>query len=505
VHEGIATRVLGTAVRVAAAGKPCPPYRAEKTFGQFEDAMEGLPESLTSVHMGTLYLGGAFYIYSARSTGGSNVGWVRGRSLRLVPLPASTPRHGHQTDGLAQRPGRLRPSASATSSACALDPGTAVVQRHGRARACASRWHFTVCLNTTSASSSLCYLRVLVSFSTYFLRGAGLLLAVSTLAACTEEGPHFDPAVVAEANLPIINGDPDNDRDAVVLVFSNQSACTGTIIDVVGTDAFVLTAAHCFGQGQVQGIVIGDNYNSPDAVLQMTDFETHPQYDPNNQYVYDFAMMRVTGANASTPIIPVLTPPEDDLQPGRTLIHVGYGRTQDGGQPSPQRLQGSSVLDQVGQIQIGWDQSTGKGICQGDSGGPNLVDTPNGERVAGVNSFVVGSCLSYAVSGRPSSIYDSFIVPFVGPGGSVASSTSATTVGATGVGGAAGVGGGGMVGGTGAAGPVDGSWTNGSDAEDYGGSQRANSGCSAGGRSSDMAGALGLLLGLAALRRRRLT
>lgn len=340
-----------------------------------------------------------------------------------------------------------------------------------------------------------------MSFSTYALRATGLLLAVSTVTACTEEGPHFDPAVIGQANLPIINGDPDNDRDAVVLVFSNQSACTGTIIDVVGTDAFVLTAAHCFGQGQVQGIVIGDNYNSPDAVLQMTDYEIHPQYDPNNQYIYDFAMMRVTGASASTPIIPVLTPAEDDLQPGRMLIHVGYGRTQDGGNASPQRLQGSSVLDQVTQIQIGWDQSAGKGICQGDSGGPNLVSTPNGERVAGVNSFVVGSCLSYAVSGRPSSIYDSFIAPFVGPGGSVASSTTATTSGG-GVGGAAGVGGAGMVGGTGATGPTDDNWVNGAEEEDYGSSPRANSGCSAGG-SSGTGGALGLLLALAALRRRR--
>lgn len=99
VHEGIATRVLRTAVRVAAAGEPVAPYRAENTFGRFEDAMAGLPESLTSIHMGTLYLGGAFYIYSARYTGGSNVRWVQAddhfdwyRYLNASHEAARTPR-----------------------------------------------------------------------------------------------------------------------------------------------------------------------------------------------------------------------------------------------------------------------------------------------------------------------------------------------------------------------------------------------------------------------------
>jgi len=336
---------------------------------------------------------------------------------------------------------------------------------------------------------------------------AGLALALSTLTGCTDDDPRFDPANIGEANLPIINGDVDNEHDAVVLVFSNNSACTGTIIDVIGSDAYVLTAAHCF-DGQVQGIAIGDNYNNPDAVLALAEYEVHPGYDPNNQYVYDFAIMRVTGASASTPIIPVLTPGDDDLQPGRMLTHVGYGLTSDGGQASAQRLRGSSMLDQAGQIQIGWDQSAGKGICQGDSGGPNLVQTANGERVAGVNSFVTGSCLSYAVSGRPSAVYDSFIQPFIGPGGSaVASSTSVTTGGATvtsgaGAGGGAGVGGGGAVGGTGASGPASDNWVNGIEEEDYGQSTLANSGCSAGGGSGTTS-AWGLLLALAALRRRR--
>lgn len=77
VHEGIATRVLRSAVRVAAAGEPVPPFHAENTFGRFEAAMVGMPESLTSVHVGGLYLGGAFYVFSSRYSGDSQVSWVK--------------------------------------------------------------------------------------------------------------------------------------------------------------------------------------------------------------------------------------------------------------------------------------------------------------------------------------------------------------------------------------------------------------------------------------------
>jgi len=336
------------------------------------------------------------------------------------------------------------------------------------------------------------------------VRGALVMAGGLALTACaSDEGS--EPLDLGRYDLPIINGDLDTERDAVVFAFSNNGACTGTIIHRSGSNAYVLTAAHCFGGGALQNIVIADDVNqaTQSDVMPVADYEVHPQYNPNGQNLtYDFAMMRVVGADASTPIIPALSPAEDNLQVGTPLTHVGYGKTAPNDQGNSQRRRGSGTIAQLGEIQIAYNQN--QGPCQGDSGGPDLVDTPAGERVAGVVSFGDQNCAEIGVSGRASAVYDTFIVPFIGedPTGSVASSTSAATGG--GVGGMNGAGGAGVVGGVGANDPGT-NWSNGlAEEEDYDDIQ-VSSGCATSGRdgSGDSTWLVALALGAVALRRRR--
>jgi secreted trypsin-like serine protease len=285
----------------------------------------------------------------------------------------------------------------------------------------------------------------------------------------------------------IINGQVDTTHDAVVAVFAQQSGCSATIIHVAAGNAFVLTAAHCFGFGALEVVVIGDDYNNPDAVLSVVDYQIHPQYDPQES-TFDFAMVTAAGAGPSTPVIPALRPSEDNVQVGTPLDHVGYGLLSYPNGSTSVRHHAMGQVDQVGSIQIGYAQPS-SGPCQGDSGGPNLVTVAGGERVAGVISFGDQGCSEYGVSGRVTAAYDSFIGPYTGNPEPVTASSSSTS---TGSGAAVGAGGSGS-GPTSGAGASD-DWVAGNtNNQDFDG--EVQSGCNtSGGRSAS-----GVLVFLATL------
>jgi uncharacterized protein (TIGR03382 family) len=268
----------------------------------------------------------------------------------------------------------------------------------------------------------------------------------------------------------IINGQIDTNHDAVVAVFAQQSGCTATLIHKDGNNAFGLTAAHCFGFGNLQVAVIGDDYNNPDAVLDIFDHQIHPQYVPQENS-YDFAVFKTCGAGASTPIIPALRPEEDTLQVGSQIDHVGYGLLS---YPNGSTSVRHHAIGQVDQLAI------------------------TRERVAGVISYGDQGCENYGVSGRVTSVYTNFIAPYIGnPQPTTVSSTTAS--GAT-----TGVGSGGAGSGpTSGAGATDGDWVAGNLADrDIDGNLQ--SGCSTSGHRAP--GSLAWLWALALLglvRRRR--
>lgn len=76
VHAGITEHVANQAARISNGQEPVAPS-GEYVFDSYEAATAGMPDSLTSTHFQTLYLGGA-YLFSAYSIKGrSDRGWAR--------------------------------------------------------------------------------------------------------------------------------------------------------------------------------------------------------------------------------------------------------------------------------------------------------------------------------------------------------------------------------------------------------------------------------------------
>ena len=97
-----------------------------------------------------------------------------------------------------------------------------------------------------------------------------------------------------------------------------------------GTSGFALTAAHCVQLDTPQYVVQGNDYNASSAIVYpVVSYKAHPSY---NQQVYDFGMVKFTGASGSTPIIPAMQASEDTLALGSVVNIIGYGITQNNNQ-----------------------------------------------------------------------------------------------------------------------------------------------------------------------------
>lgn len=215
----------------------------------------------------------------------------------------------------------------------------------------------------------------------------------------------------SEAASRIINGNRDYSHQAVVATFGYQSACTGTIIHVDGSNLYVLTAAHCVVDDAPQQVAQGDDYEYPDRVYDVAEYRAHPSYYGAE---WDFAMLRATGATGTTPLIPAMSPLEDELAPGTDIRHVGFGVTQAGGGDwNSARYETTNTIAQFDSngAEFVYEQPY-SGPCSGDSGGPGL--TIGDERVAGVVSRGDEYCNQVGIDGRVSRAYDDFIVPFIG-------------------------------------------------------------------------------------------
>jgi hypothetical protein len=248
-------------------------------------------------------------------------------------------------------------------------------------------------------------------------------LAIANLAvvaaACSSEGSL--PETFDQQEKAIYYGQLDTAHQAVVAVLrqgTTTGACSGTIVDVKGQSGYVLTAAHCItttGPAVLPVselfVVMGDNYQQSTQVFAVAEASFHPMYDGSNGSANDFGMVRFVGATATTPSIPVLAPAQDNLASGTSLDLVGFGRTN----TNPNNSLRYHVVKPIAQLSSPWivfnQSGTSGGVCHGDSGGPAL--TLGTERVAGVASFISGTCTDTGYHGRVSTVVNSFIQPFI--------------------------------------------------------------------------------------------
>jgi len=187
------------------------------------------------------------------------------------------------------------------------------------------------------------------------------LAASCALIACTAASSES----VGRSDEAIINGQLDTTHSGVVAIFSKMAGCTGTILHVNGGYAFVLTAAHCFNNGPIDMVVRGNDYMSPDQILQVVDTRVHPFYSKMDNS-FDFALLKAVGAADSLQQILPLAPGEDKLKANDPVEHVGYGLVSYPNGKTTARHHAFGKIAQVGLVQFSYDQPQ-SGPCSGDS------------------------------------------------------------------------------------------------------------------------------------------
>lgn len=227
--------------------------------------------------------------------------------------------------------------------------------------------------------------------------------------SCALEATDETSAVAQELS----GGAPDVEHAAVAIVRGAHGACTATIIHVADGVGTALTAAHCV-QEAPSVLQSGADLDVPEVEYPVFEVIQHPAYDGG---LHDFALVRFSGATATTPFIAPLSPGDDALQPGTSLTFVGYDWTQAG---SRLRLSSSLGVSALGTWLVEYAQPDG-GPCHGDSGGPALVRVGTEERVAGVTAYGDPNCVKYGASGRVSTVHDGFLLPNLAPGSEVKS------------------------------------------------------------------------------------
>lgn len=244
----------------------------------------------------------------------------------------------------------------------------------------------------------------------------GSLCVAGLMVGCSSE-PKGDAARSGRAAEAITRGALDTTHQSVMFLYDSgkSAACTGTVVAVKGTSGFFLTAAHCVSGATASKLVILQGNDSAKASIQypVTDFLVHKDYTGGDGPVYDFAMVKFTGAGGTTPTTPFLTKALDDLAAGANVTIVGYGKTSasDSGN-SARRFVTNKLANNAGgyavsalQLSYRQDGALG-GACSGDSGGPVLYTLGGVEYVAGVTSYGDENCAVFGVSGRVSAVAD---------------------------------------------------------------------------------------------------
>lgn len=228
------------------------------------------------------------------------------------------------------------------------------------------------------------------------------------------ESPGDEKVDVGES--AIINGQPDTTHAAVVAVLGNNFSCSGTIIQVKNGQGYVLTAAHCCVPGSLPNtVVIGNNYNTGQAFNVVNgSVKADACYGDCAGSTNDVCMLRFSGASGSTPVIPVMTPQNDNLAVGTSVTYVGYGITASPpGGFNTVRRRVTKTIGYLDEYFVEYANPSTSGTCEGDSGGPGLVDVGGTEHVAAVTSFGDQNCTQLGASIRSKSVYTNFIAPYL--------------------------------------------------------------------------------------------
>lgn len=252
------------------------------------------------------------------------------------------------------------------------------------------------------------------------MRGLSWLVAGFMLVGCSAAEPTEN---VAARPSPILGGSVDDEHRAVMAlthrIEGGYALCTASVFHVAAGSALLVTAAHCVVASDDKGEITTPPKALPARELHVTagrgvdgdlllereypvvGVSVAPGYNGFLGNPDDVAIVRIVGASADFPRLPLLTTADAPADVAEAVTLVGYGQTEDPDESGTRRVTTQNIA-WLDQNFIGFDQSDGRGLCHGDSGGPVLVSRNEGEAIAAVNSLARGSqagdCVENATS-----------------------------------------------------------------------------------------------------------